>query len=32
LIWQTVIHMTFVASAVSIAWIDRLMAHHNDKH
>jgi uncharacterized protein (TIGR00645 family) len=32
LIWQTVIHMTFVASAVSIAWIDRLMVHHNDKH
>ena len=32
LIWQTVIHMTFVASAIAIAWIDRLMSHHNDKH
>ena len=25
LLWQTVIHMTFVASAISIAYIDRLM-------
>ena len=32
LIWQTVIHMNFVASAIAIAWIDRLMSHHNDKH
>lgn len=31
LLWQTVIHMTFVASAISIAYIDRLMSH-NDKH
>ncbi|WP_036265684.1 TIGR00645 family protein [Methylobacillus glycogenes] len=25
--WQTIIHMAFIASAVSIAWIDRIMAH-----
>jgi uncharacterized protein (TIGR00645 family) len=31
LIWQTVIHMTFVLSAVAIAYIDRLMTHA-DKH
>jgi len=31
LIWQTVIHMTFVLSAVAIAYIDKLMTH-NDKH
>lgn len=28
LIWQTVIHMTFVLSAVAIAYIDKLMSHH----
>ncbi len=27
LIWQTIIHMTFVISAVSIAYIDKLMSH-----
>lgn len=27
LIWQTVIHMAFVLSAVSIAYIDKLMSH-----
>jgi uncharacterized protein (TIGR00645 family) len=27
LIWQTVIHMTFVLSAVAIAYIDKLMSH-----
>ena len=27
LLWQTVIHMTFVLSAISIAYIDRLMPH-----
>ena len=32
LIWQTVIHMTFVLSAISIAWIDRLMVHPDQKH
>ncbi|ADQ84209.1 MULTISPECIES: TIGR00645 family protein [Methylovorus] len=32
LIWQTIIHMAFVLSAVSIAWIDRLMTHADNKH
>ena len=27
LIWQTIIHMTFVLSAVAIAYIDKLMTH-----
>lgn len=27
LIWQTIIHMTFVFSAVAIAYIDKLMTH-----
>jgi uncharacterized protein (TIGR00645 family) len=27
LLWQTVIHITFVLSAISIAYIDRLMPH-----
>jgi uncharacterized protein (TIGR00645 family) len=27
LLWQTIIHMTFVLSAVSIAYIDKLMSH-----
>jgi len=27
LMWQTLIHMTFVVSAISIAYIDRLMPH-----
>lgn len=29
MMWQTIIHMTFVASAIAIAYIDRLM-NHND--
>ena len=32
LLWQTVIHMAFVISAVSIAWIDRIMSHYDGKH
>lgn len=32
LLWQTVIHMAFIASAVSIAYIDRLMSHADNKH
>ena len=32
LLWQTVIHMAFVISAVSIAWIDRIMSHYDTKH
>jgi len=31
LMWQTIIHMAFIASAVSIAYIDKLMPHP-DKH
>ncbi len=27
LLWQTVIHMAFIASAISIAYIDKLMPH-----
>ncbi len=29
LIWQTIIHMTFVFSAIAIAYIDKLMSHSN---
>ena len=32
LIAQTVIHMTFVLSAVAIAYIDKLMSHNDAKH
>ena len=32
LLWQTVIHMAFIVSAIAIAYIDRLMSHHDDKH
>ncbi len=32
LLWQTVIHMTFVLSAVAIAFIDRLMTRGEEKH
>ena len=32
LLWQTVIHMALVISAVSISWIDRIMSHHDNKH
>ena len=32
LMWQTIIHMAFVLSAVSIAFIDRIMAHHDAMH
>ena len=32
LIAQTVIHMTFVFSAVAIAYIDKLMSHSDNKH
>lgn len=27
MLWQTIIHVTFIASAVCIAWIDRLLSH-----
>jgi uncharacterized protein (TIGR00645 family) len=28
LLWQTIIHVTFIVSAVAIAWIDRLLNHN----
>jgi uncharacterized protein (TIGR00645 family) len=31
MMWQTIIHMAFVVSAVSIAYIDRLMTHSAPK-
>jgi uncharacterized protein (TIGR00645 family) len=31
LLWQTIIHITFIISAISIAWIDRLLSHANHK-
>ncbi|NBW01567.1 MAG: TIGR00645 family protein [Betaproteobacteria bacterium] len=27
MLWQTIIHVAFIVSAVCIAWIDRLLAH-----
>jgi uncharacterized protein (TIGR00645 family) len=27
MLWQTIIHLTFIVSAVCIAWIDRLLSH-----
>ena len=32
LMWQTIIHMTFVLSAIAIAYIDKLMSHNDQKH
>lgn len=32
MMWQTIIHITFVLSAVAIAYIDKLMAHSDVKH
>ncbi len=32
MMWQTIIHMTFVASAVAIAYIDKLMSHSDATH
>lgn len=32
LLWQTVIHMTFVVSAVAIAYIDKLMSRPEAQH
>jgi uncharacterized protein (TIGR00645 family) len=31
LLWQTIIHLTFIISAISIAWIDRLLSHPDHK-
>ena len=27
--WQTIIHMAFIASAIGIAWVDRMTQHKN---
>ncbi len=32
LVWQTLIHITFVASAIAIAYIDKLMARPGEVH
>ena len=32
LMWQTIIHMAFLLSAIAIAYADRLMSHHNNAH
>lgn len=32
MIWQTIIHVTFVLSAIAIAYIDKLMSHTNVPH
>jgi uncharacterized protein (TIGR00645 family) len=32
MIAQTAIHMTFVLSAIAIAYIDKLMSHSDNKH
>jgi len=31
MLWQVIIHVTFVASAVALAWIDRLTFHAQEK-
>jgi uncharacterized protein (TIGR00645 family) len=32
LMWQTIIHMAFLFSAIAIAYADRLMSHHDKTH
>lgn len=32
LLWQTIIHTAFIVSAISIAYIDKLMSHHPSGH
>jgi uncharacterized protein (TIGR00645 family) len=32
LLWQTLIHLTFLLSALAIAWTDRLMHHPAPSH
>ena len=32
LLWQTIIHIAFLFSALAIAYADRLMSHVSDKH
>ena len=31
LLWQTVIHLTFIVSAVALAWIDKVAVKHPPK-
>jgi len=31
LLWQTVIHLTFIVSAVALAWIDKIAVKHPPK-
>ena len=31
LLWQTVIHLAFIVSAVALAWIDKISAKHPPK-
>ncbi len=31
-LWQVLIHMTFVLSALLLAWIEKLLAGNNGKH
>ena len=31
-LWQTLIHIVFILSAIGIAWTDRLMSGGNGKH
>jgi uncharacterized protein (TIGR00645 family) len=32
LMWQTIIHLAFLLSAIAIAYADRLMSHHDKSH
>ena len=32
LMWQTIIHIAFLLSAIAIAYADRLMSHHDKAH
>jgi len=32
LLWQTIIHVTFLLSALAIAWTDRLLPHKTEEH
>lgn len=32
LMWQTIIHLAFLLSAIAIAYADRLMSHHDKAH
>jgi uncharacterized protein (TIGR00645 family) len=32
LMWQTLIHMAFLVSALALAYVDRLLPHHAPAH